>query len=311
MVEKEEKKIKTHCTNRKRSIPAFLIKAYEIVQDEKSNSIISWTEKGDSFQVKDPSLFTNKILPYHFKHQNFSSFIRQLNMYGFNKSRCDAPNEFMHKYFQRDMKELLIYIKRKPNDNHKKIKETSIRANFHESDHMLEKRNYQTHSNDKFSLGEFKRLKTSHHSLEKGMESIVDQNKLLVQNYRSLKSEYLNMKNETEKKIRSAISLSQGILKILNLESNIEIKENSKDENLFDTLNGFLSNISISLEKSENNPSPTMSTQSASFNSLKRQNASHNLFSRSSKFQSFDLEGEDISQPNASKRVWDILSNSE
>ena len=48
---------------------------------------MQWTSTEDSFNIKDVNRFTDVVLPKYFKHSNFSSFIRQLNMYGFNKVR--------------------------------------------------------------------------------------------------------------------------------------------------------------------------------------------------------------------------------
>ncbi|KAM3130557.1 hypothetical protein pb186bvf_017366 [Paramecium bursaria] len=99
------------------SIPAFLLKTYDILENPANSDIVSWNEEGDAFIVKKVNDFSEIILPRSFKHNNFASFVRQLNMYDFHKSRHDNnDNEFKHKLFRRGQRELLSKIKRKTND---------------------------------------------------------------------------------------------------------------------------------------------------------------------------------------------------
>ncbi|KAK6126347.1 hypothetical protein DH2020_039919 [Rehmannia glutinosa] len=62
-------------------IPPFLSKTFDLVDDPLLDTVISWGAKGDSFVVWDPVEFSRIILPRNFKHNNFSSFVRQLNTY--------------------------------------------------------------------------------------------------------------------------------------------------------------------------------------------------------------------------------------
>jgi len=65
-----------------RSIPTpFLTKTFKIVDDHTIDDVISWNEDGSSFVVWNPTLFSRDLLPKFFKHNNFSSFVRQLNTY--------------------------------------------------------------------------------------------------------------------------------------------------------------------------------------------------------------------------------------
>ncbi|CAO0796067.1 unnamed protein product [Mucor circinelloides] len=107
----------------KNSNNTFVHKLYNMVVDHQYQYLIAWNYTGSSFIVCNIMEFSKDVLPKHFKHNNFSSFVRQLNMYGFHKvnksprgHRTLAENqiwEFSHPKFLKDRPDILDEIKRK------------------------------------------------------------------------------------------------------------------------------------------------------------------------------------------------------
>ncbi|CEG46219.1 hsf-type dna [Plasmopara halstedii] len=121
---------------RREEAALFLEKTYELLERCPSD-VASWTIKGDSFVVKQPAVFAEHVIPTYFKHRKFSSFVRQLNLYGFRKVRATSASaliddietgveedaspkdwwEFRHERFVRGRRDLLCEIRRRsPSD---------------------------------------------------------------------------------------------------------------------------------------------------------------------------------------------------
>ena len=75
----------------------FLLKLYEILSKDEYSKIIHWSQNGTYIIITNIHTLSKKILPIYFNHQNYSSFVRQLNIYNFHKIRTEQ--EVQEQYF--------------------------------------------------------------------------------------------------------------------------------------------------------------------------------------------------------------------
>lgn len=95
----------------------FLTTTMRMVNEQTPGDIVHWSTDGLSFIIESSERFI-KILPNYFKTKNYSSFVRQLNMYDFHKVKNPKGfQQFQHENFRQGRPDLLSKIKRKVNES--------------------------------------------------------------------------------------------------------------------------------------------------------------------------------------------------
>ena len=101
----------------KRGAPqAFPRKLFEILSEQPAE-IISWNPSGLAFMIHDMPRFVSEVLQKYFAHQKFSSFQRQLNLYGYRRIEPggDEPaGSYYHPSFRQDGEDLVGEVRRTP-----------------------------------------------------------------------------------------------------------------------------------------------------------------------------------------------------
>ncbi|KAJ5177295.1 uncharacterized protein N7482_003172 [Penicillium canariense] len=119
---------KREAQSKRKQIPPFVQKLSSFLDESKNTELIRWSDDGNSFIVLDEDEFARTLIPELFKHNNYASFVRQLNMYGFHKKvglsdnsmraserKNKSPSEYANPYFKRGHPELLWLISKPKN----------------------------------------------------------------------------------------------------------------------------------------------------------------------------------------------------
>ncbi|KAF3070909.1 Heat shock factor protein [Daldinia childiae] len=133
LLEEKAQRAKREAQAKRKQIPPFVQKLNSFLEESKNTDLIRWSEKGDSFIVLDEDEFAKSLIPELFKHNNYASFVRQLNMYGFHKKvglsdnsmkaserKNKSPSEYYNPYFKRGHPNLLWLINKPKSGGPKK-----------------------------------------------------------------------------------------------------------------------------------------------------------------------------------------------
>ncbi|CAK4030998.1 heat shock factor 1-like [Lecanosticta acicola] len=131
---------------KRKQIPPFVQKLSSFL-DSGNTELIRWSDDGRSFIVLDEDEFARTLIPELFKHNNYASFVRQLNMYGFHKTvnitdgslrqsekarkGVKPPSMYSHPYFRKNRPDLLWLIQKPTGkSNAKRKRDGTIKDGF-------------------------------------------------------------------------------------------------------------------------------------------------------------------------------------
>jgi hypothetical protein len=112
-------------TKKRKTFPSRLYDMVNDAKDQGYDHIVSWTEDGRGFLLKDIPLLEEQILPQYFGHIKFRSFSRQLCYWTFERTTigADSSGAYEHPGFVRGKRALLSLITRQ------KFKGVSMKRN--------------------------------------------------------------------------------------------------------------------------------------------------------------------------------------
>ena len=274
MLNKKKARIRKFSYNNK----SFLTKLYDIINDINYKDIISWNIEGTGIIIKNKKTLCQLVLPKFYSHHNYSSFVRQLNLYGFHKIHGikREGDGFEHDTFNKNItkdqiKQIIIKNKRKKLLNN----------------YMMNNNKESTNINDILSINNgniiFKslldKIENNYNNIEELKKEMIELNNMnkylnekiqLFQNnsnghsiliQKILKLQRMNIKNNDNQKIKRSKNLKEFFKKYLyhlkiyspyitiknynNIRNEINKKESTKKNNSNNIIDFYSNNNNI------------------------------------------------------------------
>ena len=214
----------------------FLLKLYEILSKNEYSKIIHWSQNGTYIIITNIHTLSKKILPIYFNHQNYSSFVRQLNIYNFHKIRTEQEvqeqyfiNESLNKF--KTLNEIKNFKRKEQNkqkclffkDEDSKIKYTILPNKKEENLQNIEEK-IELNENDDKTIEKFKEI-ISNGTLDKNIKE-----KIMIFLLNKSKENY-----EKNKEMKNSLN-------------EIKIKEDDVNEQI-NKINSEIENQNVHLKK--------------------------------------------------------------
>mmetsp|Transcript_26866 Transcript_26866/g.77455 ORF Transcript_26866/g.77455 Transcript_26866/m.77455 type:complete len:649 (-) Transcript_26866:272-2218(-) len=92
---------------------------FDILADPKLDGTIAWLPHGRSWKILDMTKFTESVLSSYFNQSKYTSFVRQVNGWGFRRVTVGSEaNTYYHELFLRGRPGLLRFMRRQPASLH-------------------------------------------------------------------------------------------------------------------------------------------------------------------------------------------------
>lgn len=101
---------------RKKYRSKFLLQLIGTLNRDLYPEFIGWSTDGSAVEIRQPTQLAEIVLPQLYRHSNINSFLRQINMYKFQRSfnKEKKTTSYSHPLFQRNRLDLLEKIERTP-----------------------------------------------------------------------------------------------------------------------------------------------------------------------------------------------------